>query len=95
MEEQRQRVKPHKVMLDKRAHAMISGVEEVVSFDDREVVLETSQGTLTVKGEGLKVSRLTVEQGEVDIGGRMDSFVYTESRGRKAQGESFLSRLFK
>ena len=74
---------------------MISGVEEVISFDDREVVLETSQGTLTIKGEGLKVSRLTVEQGEVDIGGRMDSFAYTESRGKRAQGESLLSRLFR
>ncbi|MCD2492223.1 sporulation protein YabP [Lacrimispora sp. NSJ-141] len=95
MEEQRQRAKPHKVMLDKRAHAMISGVQEVVSFDEKEVILETEQGTLTIKGEDLKVSRLTVEQGEVDIGGRMDSFVYSESRGRKAQGESFLGRLFK
>ena len=95
MEEQKQRVKPHKVMVDKRAMAMISGVEEVVSFDEKEVVLETSQGTLTVKGEELKVSRLTVEQGEVDIGGRLDSFVYTENRSRKAQGESLLARLFK
>ncbi len=95
MEEQKQRIKPHKVMVDKRAMAMISGVEEVVSFDEKEVILETSQGTLTIKGEDLKVSRLTVEQGEVDIGGRLDSFVYTENRNRRAQGESFLSRLFK
>ena len=95
MEEPRQRAKPHRITADKRAHAMISGVEEVISFDDREVVLETSQGTLTIKGEGLKVSRLTVEQGEVDIGGRMDSFAYTESRGKGAQGESLLSRLFR
>ena len=43
----------------------------------------------------MKVSRLTVEQGEVEIGGRVDSLVYSESRGRKAQGESFLGRLFK
>ena len=82
-------------MLDKRAHAMISGVNEVVSFDEKEVILETELGTLTVRGEDLKVSRLTVEQGEVDIGGRMDSFAYSENRGKKAQGESFLGRLFK
>lgn len=95
MEEQRQRPKPHKVMVDKRAHAMISGVHEVVSFDEKEVILETEQGTLTIKGEDLKVSRLTVEQGEVDIGGRMDSLVYSESRMKRNQGESFLGRLFK
>ena len=95
MEEQRQRMRPHKVALDKRAYALISGVEDVISFDEKEVILETTLGRLTVKGEDLKVSRLTVEQGEVEIGGRMDSFVYSESRGRKAQGESFLGRLFK
>jgi len=95
MEEIRTRVKPHKIMLDKRTHAMISGVEEVISFDEKEVVLETGQGLLSIKGDGLKVSRLTVEQGEVEIGGRMDGFTYMESRGKKVQGESWLSRLFK
>ena len=95
MEEQRQRTKPHKMTLDKRAYAVISGVEDVISFDEKEIILETTLGRLTIKGEDMKVSRLTVEQGEVEIGGRMDSFVYSESRGRKAQGESFLGRLFK
>ena len=80
MEEQRQRTKPHRISLDKRSYA---------------VILETTLGRLTVKGEDMKVSRLTVEQGEVEIGGRVDSLVYSESRGRKAQGESFLGRLFK
>ncbi len=95
MEEQRQRTKPHRISLDKRSHAVISGVDDVISFDEKEVILETTLGRLTVKGEDMKVSRLTVEQGEVEIGGRMDSLVYSDSRGRKAQGESFLGRLFK
>ena len=95
MEEQRQRTKPHRISLDKRSHAVIRGVDDVISFDEKEVILETTLGRLTVKGEDMKVSRLTVEQGEVEIGGRMDSLVYSDSRGRKAQGESFLGRLFK
>ena len=70
-------------------------MDDVISFDEKEVILETTLGRLTVKGEDMKVSRLTVEQGEVEIGGRMDSLVYSDSRGRKAQGESFLGRLFK
>ena len=49
---------------------------------------------LTVKGDDLKVNRLTVEQGEVDIGGRVDSFSYAQIRERRGQGESFFSRLF-
>ena len=47
-----------------------------------------------MKGDDLKVNRLTVEQGEVDIGGRVDSFSYAQIRERRGQGESFFSRLF-
>ena len=95
MEEQRQRIKAHKMMVDKRSNAMISGLDDVVSFDEKTVILETTLGLLTIKGEELKVNRLTVEQGEVELGGRMDSFVYTEGHGRRGQGESIWSRLFK
>ena len=95
MEEQRQRIKAHKMMVDKRSNAMISGVDDVVSFDEKTVILETTLGLLTIKGEELKVNRLTVEQGEVELGGRMDSFVHTEGHGRSRQGESIWSRLFK
>ena len=41
MEEQRQRIKAHKMMVDKRSNAMISGVDDVVSFDEKTVILET------------------------------------------------------
>ena len=67
-----------------------------ISLVNREVCLETEQGMLMIRGSELHVSRLTLEKGEVDIDGRIDSLTYSEqtaSAGSKA--ESLLSRLFR
>ena len=61
----------------------------------KEIILETEQGMLMIKGNDLHVSRLTLDKGEVDVDGRIDSFTYSEQSGMGAKGESFLSRLFK
>ena len=67
----------------------------MLSFDVGEIVLETELGLLTIKGQELHVSRLTLEQGEVDIDGKIDSMVYSGNAGSKGKGESLLGRLFK
>lgn len=87
--------KQHKVTLHNRKSCAISGVSDVLSFDPAEVLLETEQGILMMKGTDLHVSRLTLEKGEVDIDGRIDSLTYSEAAGYGAKGESLLSKLFK
>lgn len=85
----------HKLMLTGRKTCALSGVNDVLSFDVNEILLETEQGMLMIKGTELHVSRLSLDKGEVDIDGRIDSFTYSESAGYGAKGESLLSRLFK
>lgn len=85
----------HKLMLNNRKTCTISGVSDVLSFDLGEVLLETDQGMLMIKGNDLHVNRLTLEKGEVDIDGKIDSLTYSESAGYMAKGESLLSKLFK
>ncbi len=87
--------KPHKLMLTNRRTCTISGVNDVLSFDVNEILLETEQGMLMIKGNELHVSRLSLDKGEVDIDGRMDSFTYSETAGYNAKGESLFTRLFK
>lgn len=87
--------KPHKLMLTNRRTCNISGVNDVLSFDVNEILLETEQGMLMIKGSELHVSRLSLDKGEVDVDGRIDSFTYSETAGYGAKGESLLSRLFK
>ena len=93
MIEDRQPMKTHKVSLLNRSLGVITGVRDVVSFDLNEIILDTEQGLLMIKGTNLHVKRLLVEKGEVD--GKVESFLYSnvdESSGRK---EGILGRLFK
>lgn len=91
--EEKQRVNNHKLILDARKKAALTGVLDVISFDAKEIVLETEMGIMTIRGEELHVNRLTLEKGEVDIDGKMDSFCYAD---RKNMGEdSFLKRMFR
>lgn len=87
--------KPHKLMLTNRRACTINGVNDVLSFDVNEILLETEQGMLMIKGNELHVSRLSLEKGEVDIDGRIDSFTYSETSGYSAKAESLFTRLFK
>lgn len=87
--------RPHKLMLTDRRTCTINGVNDVLSFDVNEILLETEQGMLMIKGNELHVSRLSLDKGEVDVDGRIDSFTYSENAGYGAKGESLLARLFK
>ena len=87
--------RPHKLMLTDRRTCTISGVNDVLSFDVNEILLETAQGMLMIKGNELHVSRLSLDKGEVDIDGRIDSLTYSENNGYSSKGESLLARLFK
>ena len=86
--------KPHKVSVINRQNASFLGVTDVLSFDETEVVLETTQGQLMIKGKGLHVNRLTLEKGEVDLMGKIDSMTYSDRISSK-NGESLLGRLFR
>lgn len=86
---------PHRLMLVNRETVTISGVKDVMAFDVSEVMLETTEGMLSIKGSDLHVNRLTLEKGEVDVTGKIDSLVYSEGSGFRKPGESFLNRLFR
>jgi len=84
----------HKVTMTNRRNCTVSGVNDVLSFDIHEILLETEQGMLMIKGDELHVSRLTLDKGEVDIDGKIDSFTYSDVAGGH-KNDSFLTRLFR
>jgi sporulation protein YabP len=84
----------HKVYLNARKSAVLSGVRDVLSFDAKEVYLETEQGVLLIQGDELHVNRLSLEKGEIDIDGRIDSFAYSDREETQKKAASFLSRMF-
>lgn len=87
--------KQHKITMTNRQLCLITGVKDVLSFDVKEVLLETEQGMLAIKGEDLHVSRLSLDAGEVDVDGKVDSFTYSDTSGQSHKGESLFAKLFR
>ena len=85
----------HKVSMTNRRLCVINGVKDVISFDVQEVRLETELGMLQIKGEDLHVSRLKLERGEIDIDGRIDSFIYMDEGSMGGKKESLWERMFR
>ena len=85
----------HKLILNNRRTCNLTGINDVLSFDENEIILETEQGMLMIKGNELHVNRLMLDKGDVDVDGRIDSFTYSEQSNMAARGESLLARLFK
>ncbi len=85
----------HKLVVNNRKTSLVTGVLDVLSFDLNEILLETEQGMLMVKGSDLHVNRLSLEKGEVDLSGTIDSVAYSEMHPAAKTGENILSRLFR
>ena len=95
MEDLNSSTRMHRMTMTNRKNCTVNGVNDVLSFDIHEILLETEQGMLMIKGDDLHVSRLTLEKGEVDVDGRIDSFTYSDAAGSGHKGESLLSKLFR
>ena len=81
----------HNLIIENRERLSVSGVRDVLSFDDGEIVMDTVGGLLTVSGENLHVEKLTLDLGELTVEGVVDSIAYSNQNGQKG---GFWSRLF-
>ncbi len=81
---------PHKLTLNGRSSLSMTGVTEVVSFDDTTVILKTTLGTLVVQGRELQLKTLSVEGGQVAVEGTVSALTYEEPRQQKG---GWLNRL--
>lgn len=71
---------PHSLTLQQRGKLTMTGVAEVVSFDELAVVLRTEMGNLVVQGRDLRLKALSPEGGNVAIEGTVSALVYEEPR---------------
>lgn len=80
----------HRVMLEEREQLVISGVEEVESFDESTIFLTTAQGCLEIQGEELHIEKLSLDGGDLKVEGRVNALIYGEERRERG---GLLSRL--
>lgn len=82
------------LVLENREKLSISGVLDVLSFDDQVVIVETELGLLTVKGENLRINKLSIDTSEVVVEGEIYNLAYSENDLDKKTG-GFLNKIFK
>jgi len=82
------------LILENREKLNISGVLDVLSFDDQVVVIETELGLLTVKGDNLRINKLSIDTSEVMVEGEIYNLQYSEKDLNK-KGTSIIGKIFK
>lgn len=80
----------HHLILEDRERLTVSGVEEVESFDESTIVMDTAQGTLVVRGENLHIEKLSLDGGDLKVEGTVESLTYEDDRREKG---GFFARL--
>ena len=82
------------LVLENRGKLSISGVLDVLSFDDQVVMIETELGLLTCKGENLRINKLSIDTSEVIVEGDISYLAYSDNNHER-EGQSILSKIFK
>ncbi len=85
----------HKLEMNSRSELKLTGIADVHSFNDEGILLETSQGMLTVGGDDLHITKLNLDAGEVALKGYVTTLVYSDDVPAGERSGGFLARLFK
>lgn len=79
---------PHNVTLHDRERMTLTGVNEVVSYDEEGAIFDTSLGRLCIDGCGIQLTRLDLGRNEADITGKINALAYID----KKQSKGFFGR---
>jgi sporulation protein YabP len=93
-EEKKRSVSRHGVTIDRRESINVTGVTDVISFDEESVIGETEMGVIIIRGVNLHVKRINLENGELSVSGEIDGISY-ENPGTAGKSKSLMGRLFK
>ncbi|MFO8059575.1 MAG: sporulation protein YabP [Bacillota bacterium] len=84
----------HEVVLKNRESVTATGIMEVESFDDREIVLVTDLGTMVLRGEDLHIEKISLDSGDFTCTGLITGLQYSAGAASGRRGEGLLGRLF-
>ncbi len=85
----------HEVKIFDRSQILLTGIKKITSFDNEEFLMESSLGTILLKGENLEIIKLDTHDGNVKIKGKINNFSYLENNKMKNKEESLIAKLFK
>jgi len=93
-EERKRSSSRHSLQIDRREKVNMSGMIDVISFDEESVIGETEMGVVIIRGANLHVNKISLDSGELSVSGEIDSVTY-ENTGGPTKAKSLLGRLFK
>ena len=85
----------HSIMIDRRENISLTGVIDVISFDEETIVCETELGLVIIKGDNLHVNKLNLDSGELSVDGAINSITYENEGNPLSNRGSFLNKIFK
>lgn len=83
------------IVLENRERLNITGIIDVFSFDDQIIIIETELGLLTIKGENLKINKLSIDTSDFSVDGVISSLTYSSADSGNKKNKSILSKIFK
>lgn len=83
------------VVLENRERLNITGILDIFSFDDQIIIIETELGLLTIKGENLKINKLSLDTSDFVVDGKISSLSYSDSEKISKKNKNLLSKIFK
>lgn len=84
----------HRIVVSSREILTLTGVTDVISFDEENVIVDTEMGVLEIKGTDLHVNKLNLENGEMDLTGEITCLEYNDKFLHHKNGGSLLSKIF-
>ena len=85
----------HRIAMEGRRRVEVTGVQDLLVFDETEVIMETSEGMLSIRGGDLHMSNLSLEQGLIGLAGEISEVVYDEAGAAGKKGSGLMGRLFR
>jgi sporulation protein YabP len=96
MNEEKKSFSRHNVLMENRSNITVTGVTDVISFDEETIVADTEMGVFILRGRNLHISKMNLGNGDMEIDGEVISFTYEESgKSSKSKNKSIFSSIFK
>ena len=83
------------IVLENREKLSLTGIKDVFSFDDQIIIIETELGILTIKGDNLRINKLSIDTSDFIVDGKIDSLSYSNSNINNKKENKLFSKIFK
>lgn len=87
--------KEHQLHLDKRQKLSMTGITSVGTFNETEILLDSNMGNIALKGEGMHITQLNLEEERLMVEGKIRAIIYLDAESKSTKGKNILERILR